>query len=112
MRWPFDDMDNQIGETVLFADPAYALLSSTAGRLYLINLTKMAIEDEISIRGHEPKRTSDVYPTLDNEGMCSDLAYLAALPTGNILFVHKQIPIRSNEERGDSILTWHLPQPA
>jgi hypothetical protein len=110
MRWPFDDMGNQIGDVVLFVDPTRALLPSTADRLYLVDLTKMAIADEISIRGHEPKRTSEVYPSLGDDGLCSDLANLALLPAGQILSVHKQIPIRSGEERGDSILTWQLPQ--
>jgi hypothetical protein len=32
-----------------------------------------------------------------------------AEPTGQILSVHKQIPLSSNVERGDSILTWRLP---
>jgi hypothetical protein len=110
MQWPFDDMDNQIGDMVVFVDPTRALLPSTADRLYLVDLTKMAIADEISIHGHEPKRTSEIYPRLrESSGLCSDLAHLALLPTGQILSVHKQTPIRSNEERGDSILTWLLP---
>jgi hypothetical protein len=110
MHWPFDDMDNQIGDAVLFVDPTRALLPSTTDRLYLVDLTKMAIADEISIRGHEPKPTSEIYPSLSEDGLCSDLAYLTPLPAGQILSVHKQIPIRPSEERGDSILTWHLPQ--
>jgi hypothetical protein len=110
MQWPFDDMDNQIGDMVLFVDPTRALLPSTADRLYLVDLPNMVIADEISIHGHEPKSTSEIYPSLrESSGLCSDLASLALLPTGQILSVHKQIPIRSNEERGDTILTWRLP---
>ena len=109
MHWPFDDMDNQIGDAVVFVDPTRALLPSTTDRLYLVDLTKMAIADEICIRGHEPKRTSEIYPNLHEDGPCSDLAHLAPLPAGQILSVHKQIPVRPNEERGESILTWHLP---
>jgi hypothetical protein len=109
MRWPFDDMDNQIGDAVLFVDPTRALLPSTADRLYLVDLTNMAIANEISIRGHEPKRASEIYPSLEEDGLCSDLAHLAPLPGGQILSVHKQIPLRPNEEHGDSILTWRLP---
>jgi hypothetical protein len=104
MRWPFDDMDNQIGDMVLFVDSTRALLPSTADRLYLVDLPKMAIADEISIHGHEPKSTSKIYPGLrEPSGLCSDLAYLAQLPTGQILSVH------TDEERSDSILTWRLP---
>ena len=49
MHWPLDDMDNQIGDAVLFADPTRALRPSTAYRLYLVDLTKRAIADEIHV---------------------------------------------------------------
>jgi hypothetical protein len=66
MRWPFDEMDNQIGDLVLFADPAHALVTSTADRLCLVDLTEMAIVDEIDIGGSAQ----------------------LALPDGRILSVH------------------------
>jgi hypothetical protein len=59
MQWPIDDMDNQIGDMVLFVNFAGALLPSTADRLYLVDLTKMAVADEIGIRGHEARRSSE-----------------------------------------------------
>jgi hypothetical protein len=107
LRWPFDDMDNQIGDVVQFVDPERALLPSTSGRLYLVDLTKMEIADEVGVHGHEPRPISEVYPNLHEPGLCSDLGYLAQLPTGEILSVHHQSPFR--KEGSDSILTWRLP---
>jgi hypothetical protein len=70
----------------------------------------MAITDEIGIEGHEPRSTSELYPNLsESSELCSDLAYLAPLPTGQFLSVHHQIPIRPNVESADSILTWSMP---
>ena len=103
MPWPFDDMDNQIGERVSYAGSTHALLHSTADRLYLVDLRKMAITDEVSLRGHAPKPAAEVYPKLGEElGLCSDLGHFAPLPTGGFLSVH-------HGAGHDSLLTWHLP---
>jgi len=109
MPWPFDDMDNQIGDLVVFVDSRRALLPSTADRLYLVDLSRMSLADEISITGHEPRPISEVYPKLREPGLCSDLAYITLLPSGRILSVHKQIPMETSEERSDTLLVWSLP---
>jgi WD40 repeat protein len=54
MAWPFDDMENQIGDRVSCVDSDRALLESLECRLYLVDLRKMEIADEVCIRGHEP----------------------------------------------------------
>ena len=111
MRWPLDDMDNQIDELVLCVDSCRALLPSTSDRLYVVDLNGMTITDEIGLRGHEPRGMAEIYPGLRGKSaLCSDLAYLAALPPGNILSVHRQVPIRTGEDGSDSILVWRLPE--
>jgi hypothetical protein len=82
MQWPFDDMDNQIGDLVSFVDSRRALVSSMGEQLYLVDLHKMAIVDEVCIRGHE-----------------TTPGYFTPLPTGGFLSVH-------NGANCASILTW------
>jgi hypothetical protein len=83
---------------------------STAERLYLVDLRKMAITDELSLRGHEPKPTAEVYPNLREEsGLCSDLGHFAPLPTGGFLSVHHELPLLSGGASRDSLLAWHPP---
>jgi hypothetical protein len=110
MRWPFDDTDNQIGDIVSFVDSSRALLSSTAERLYLVDLRKMSIAGEVGLRGHEPKPVAEVYPSRRKDsGLCSDLWYFTALPTGGFLSVHRKLPWRPESISYDSILTWDIP---
>ena len=110
MAWPFDDMDNQIGERASYAGSSRALLHSSAERLYLVDLRRMAIADEVSLRGHEPKPVAEVYPSLSGEwGLCSDLGHFAPLPTGGFLSVHHELPFPSGGDSHDCLLTWHLP---
>jgi len=84
MRWPFDDMHNQIGDEVLFVDQTRALLPSTADKLYLVDLAMMAIVDEVSFSG------------------LNGNARLHQLPDGRILSVHRT-------GLTDTILTWRMP---
>ena len=103
MPWPFDDMNNQIGDRVSYADSSRALLDSDSQRLYLVDLRIMAITDEVSLRGHEPKPVAEVYPKLGDElGLCSGQGHFAPLPTGGFLSVH-------HAACHDSLLTWRLP---
>ena len=109
MPWPFDGEGNQIGDIVSFVDQSHALLESNEGRLFLIDLHSMAIQDEVGIPGHEPKAVAEVYPSLrGRSGLCSDLASFLPLPKGGFLSIHRELPFRYPEERGDRLLTWKL----
>ena len=109
MPWPFDDQGNQIGAIVSFVDQSHALLESNEGRLFLIDLRAMVIQDEVGIPGHEPKTVAEVYPSLQGRsGLCSDLASFLPLPKGGFLSIHRELPFRYPEERGDRLLTWRL----
>ena len=58
MEWPLENREEQIGDFVFYIDADYALIQSNNGRLYLVYLQAMTIEDEVSLRGHEPKLVS------------------------------------------------------
>ena len=108
MPWPFDEMENQIGDTVSFVDSDRALLDSLADLLYLVDLRQMAIADEVCLRGHEPRPVAEVYPVLsEDRGRCSDLNWFGPLPAGGFVSVHTELPFRPDSH--DSLLTWHVP---
>lgn len=108
MAWPFDDMENQIGDHVSCVDSGRALLDSLDYRLYLVNLRKMKIADEVCLRGHEPRPVAEVYPKLGNGGgLCYDLNHFAPLPTGGFVSIHNEL--RLTRDSHDSILTWRVP---
>ena len=109
LQWPFDPKDSQIGDLVSFVDASRALVASNEGRLYLVDLNKMAIEDEISIRGHEPKPAVELYPSLgENRGLCSDLSFFLSVLPGRFLSIHRKLPSLYTEENHDHLLTWRI----
>jgi hypothetical protein len=110
MTWPFDDMENQIGDRVCCVDSRRAILDSLDCRLYLVDLRKMEIADEVCLRGHEPRPAAEVYPKLRNRGRLSyDLNHFAPLPAGGFVSIHSEFPLTRDSR--DSILTWRFPTP-
>jgi hypothetical protein len=102
--------DEQIGDLVSFAGSTNALTSSLSGRLYSVCLSRMAIEDELCLIGHEPKPVPKLYPGLPNEsGFCSDLSFFLQLPSGEFLSFHHELPSSSNDPWIDRALTWRFP---
>jgi hypothetical protein len=84
------------------------LLDSLADLLYLVDLRKMAIADEVCLRGHEPRPVAEVYPKLsEGRGRCSDLSWFGPLPSGDFVSVHTELPFRPDGH--DSVLTWRVP---
>lgn len=108
MTWPFDDMENQIGDRVACVDSGRALLDSLEYGLYLVDLRKMVITDEVCLSGHEPRPAAEVYPKLRNGGRpCYDLSHFAPLPTGGFVSIHHELPLTRDSHH--SILTWRVP---
>ncbi|MGA3262069.1 MAG: hypothetical protein ABSE35_24590 [Bryobacteraceae bacterium] len=106
MAWPFDDMENQIGDRVSCVDSDRALLSSLTDRLYLVDLRKMEIADEVWLCGHEPRPAAEVYPKLRNSRrLCYDLGHFEPLRAGSLVSIHSELKRDSH----DSVLTWRVP---
>jgi hypothetical protein len=110
MQWPSEDEEDQIGDLVYYVDAHYALLQSNNGRLYLVDLETMTIEDEIRLHGHEPKPISELYPNLKGDrGLGSDLSFFLRFPHEQFLSVHGDRPSAHPDDRLDHILTWRIP---
>ena len=108
MEWPFEG-DDQIGDFMAFVDTNRALLTSTNGRLFLVDLTKMAIVEELSFHGHEPKPVEEFYPSLiGDRGLCSDLAFFLRLSHDRFLSVPRTLPSPDPDDSHDLLMTWRV----
>lgn len=109
MEWPDETGDDAIGDIVSFVDSNRALLTSNENRLFLIDLSEMAIIDEIAIRGHEPRPIGEVYPRLSGQtGLCGDLSFFMRMPDGDFLSVHREFPSVGTDHGHDRLLTWRV----
>jgi hypothetical protein len=109
MQWPFEAEGDQIGDFVAFVDANHALLTSSNGRLFIADLVRMVIEDEIRIHGHEAKPLEELYPGLRGErGLGSDLSFFSRLPREQFLSIHRELPSPHPEDSHDHLLTWRI----
>jgi len=107
---PVSDENDSVGDLVSFAGTTHALVSALSGRLYSVCLSRMTVEDELCVIGHEPKLVRELYPRLPNEsGFCTDLSFLMQLPSGEFLSLHRDLPSSSNDPWIDRALTWRFP---
>jgi hypothetical protein len=110
MQWPSDDEEDQIGDFVSYVDANCALLQSNNGRLLLVDLETMTIEDEVSLRGHEPRPLAEYYPSLRGDrGLGSDVSCFLPLPHERFLSVHRELPSDHPDGSHDHLLTWLVP---
>ena len=108
MEWPEHEKDDQMGDFVAYADAGHAILQSSNGRLLLIDTADMSVEDELSIRGHEPRPIAELYPSLKaDRRFGSDLSMLFPLSKARLLSVHRELPGDPSESH-DHLLIWQL----
>ena len=77
LPWPdYDELkceDERPGYQCAFLDETHALVSSSEGRLFVLDVASMAFASEIHVDGHAPVPMSIKYPTLAEPGLVSDL---------------------------------------
>lgn len=92
LSWPGaenEDDNDPSGSTIQWLPGGFATWSSENGRIYLVDLTTMAIVDEIIVAGHPVRTVEELYPTLVGDTTpCSDFEYAEPGPEGLILSVH------------------------
>lgn len=75
--WPdYDENeceDERPGYHCTFLDAAHALVSSSEGRMFLLNTAELGFASELHVAGHAPVPVSVKYPTLSTPGLASDL---------------------------------------
>lgn len=106
--WPLED--DPPAESVVFFGEDHAVVHSGNGRLFLVDLRKLQIVEEIVIRGHEPRPVRELFPNLQRDlDPCSDLSTFNMLASGEFLSVHQELPPTSLKDWRDQIITWRVP---
>lgn len=93
-EWPWPDSEDSFGYYMCYLSDDRILVNTDEGRMYLIDLDKMEISDELILIGHEPRPCKELYPNLNDveEGLCGDLKYFYRCDSDSILSVHSQLP--------------------
>jgi hypothetical protein len=108
VRCPEDEV---YGYDVQFARDHHALMQWGEARLYLIDVHSYSILDEVSIRGHEPRRIAELYPSLkDDLGIGSDLYLFQPMSPDTFISVHQYLPASPDRQKRCSLLAWNAPE--
>lgn len=93
------DEDNPFAESLCYLNDQYALASTCEGRIFLVDVKNMRIEDEVAIEGHEPRPIGEYYPGLAKErGLGTDISWFTRLGD-EIIFIYRR-------DRGTGLQGW------
>lgn len=84
------DEDNPFEGYLLYLHGRRALAKTLHARLYVVDLERMSIEDEVAIEGHEPRPTCEYYPILaEDRTLVTDISWFTKV--GNVVvFVYRR----------------------
>lgn len=90
-EWPH--ADDGFGYYMCYLSDDRILVNTDEGLMYLIDINKMEISDQLILIGHEPRSSKELYPNLKDveEGLCGDLHYFYRFDSDSILSVHSQV---------------------
>lgn len=107
LQWP--ESDHGIGYSTCYVSDRNALVSSSEGRIYLVDLGTMCISDEIYVQGHEPRPCRELYPILNGEyHLCSDLQWFVRVGLNKVVAVHRELPAEDSTQENwrDVVVAW------
>jgi len=84
--------DEHAGENICYLDDGHALMTSTAGKMFIVDVFKMKVVDEVRIEGEDPRPVS----------------HLVRLADGRFLSVHRDLNGTPDLAR-DRLLVWPSP---
>jgi hypothetical protein len=89
----------RFGGSICYLDSQHALAATNGQRIFLIDIAKMQIDDELAIEGHEPRPFGESSPALDKQvGLTTDISWFTRL--GDIIvFVFRR-------DRGTDLKGW------
>lgn len=97
---PCPDSDDWFRYSMCYLSDDRLLIDTVEGRMYLIDIDKMEMLDELILSGHEPRPSQELYPNLnEEEGLCSDLDCFYRFDSDRILSVHSQLPSQKPESK-------------
>lgn len=91
---PCHDSDDWFRYSMCYLSDNCVLIDTDRGRMYLIDIDKMELSDELILIGHEPRPYQELYPNIKDieEGLCADLDCFYRFDSDSILSVHSQLP--------------------
>jgi hypothetical protein len=106
--------DAYIGDDVCYLDDTHALLTSTEGRLFVVDVVNMNVLHEAVIVGYEPRPTSALNPRLypkpeDDHRLGSDLSHFVKLADGRFLSLHRDLSAANLDRACDRLMVWPAP---
>lgn len=108
ITWPEEeDEGDRFGDVVAFVGIKHALLQSANGLLRLVDLTERVILDDVVIVGHEPRPLSELYRTLSDNSLGTDLSFFQPIDQHTFLSIHRRRLGEVTDERSE-ILVWRL----
>ncbi|MEG4273104.1 MULTISPECIES: hypothetical protein [unclassified Microcoleus] len=105
-EWPWPDSDDGFDCSMCYLSDDRVLINTGNGRMYLIDIDKMEISDELILIGHEPRPCKELYPTLKDlkEQLCSDLNCFYRFDSDRILSVHSQLPSQKPDSKQKTLV--------
>lgn len=106
--WDADDADEDgLGSHVEYISDARAVVSTSNGRLFVIDLARMEIADEAFVTGHAPRPVGELYPRLAEDTTTgSDLIYFSRSADGHVVSVHRELPEHERDAWRDRLVKW------
>ena len=105
-EWPWPDSDDCFRYYMCYLSDDRVLIDTQEGRMYVIDLDKMEISDELILSGHEPRPSQELYPNLKDveEGLCGDLDCFYRFDSDSILSVHSQLPSQKPDSKQKTLV--------
>ncbi|HAZ46653.1 MAG TPA: hypothetical protein DDW76_13850 [Cyanobacteria bacterium UBA11369] len=105
-EWPWPDADDGFGYYMCYLSDDRALINTDEGRMYIIDLDKMEIADELILSGHEPRPCKELYPSLKDvkEELCGDLHCFYRFDSDSILSIHSQLPSQKPDSQQKTLV--------
>jgi len=105
-EWPWPGLSDGFGSYMCYLSDDRLLIDTVQGKMYLIDIEKMEISDELILSGHEPRPSEELYPNLKDveEGLCSDLDCFYRFDSDRILSVHSQLPSQKPDSKQKTLV--------
>ncbi|MGO8672312.1 MAG: hypothetical protein ACLQVD_13225 [Capsulimonadaceae bacterium] len=93
-RWPgWDDMEGHedgFGFSTAYLNDTLALVNSSQGRLFFLDVPAMQLAGEVAVEGHEPVPASTLYGAAFGDQLCTDLHHFYRHGDNLVFVFHRE----------------------
>jgi hypothetical protein len=104
--------EEQVPDEACYLSDHAALVGSSEGCLYLVDLQAMRVVGDVHLLGHEPRPCRELHPILkDEHHLATDLQWFRRVGYGRVVSVHRKLPTEdhSDEKWRDVVVAWEPP---